>query len=755
MHKLTLLALLLLPLPAFAEPSITSLAANESTTNGGPNHPTALLADQNHADLWLASEGQGLWRFHQASADNPWQQFPKAAPATGPGDDFLTALAQDKKHRLWIGTNNHGVSVFNGKAWETYNTWGPSAGPAGQHVYALAADPDSGDVYIATNAGLTIFHDSSNTWSSLSRADGLPADQFRAIAISPTTHDLFLATAADGLLIHHAADDFTKWDVRLAHPPLADHEDPMTPTGQGLPSNLCNALAIDPAGRIFLGTPTGLALSTDNGKTFSFLRGKDWSEKVERRYNGAPEAFKDKEFAEALLSEDWITALTLDSQNKLWIGHRTTGLERFDPDSQKILLSQTDSPMLDTGKACINYVRGIAISPNGPPLIARYLVPPTFLTTSDAMLPPAKLADASALAVLPAPAAPPTIEELKAWQSKFTNLRADDKPIPAGSYISEDWTTAGDWIGHIGRQFARLGAQDTFAADGYAASVTLGGHYPNLSVDSISFALNPNLPRQGLLNPAHNARTISELNDQSFDDSVSSYAVQGPDLWIKCTIPANGPHRISIYCLNPDGQTSRNSLRDYVLELRPDTRVKPADGAADTAPADNLSAEDRLALEKLPILAHARASDMFPGHYQQFLVRDPGLYWIKINRNHAFVTKLFGIFIDQIGPTADAAPHAGYTYDNDPPTLDLTKIPAKSDREAEARKLWQLAEKSWHLPTAETLIPRAQLLAYRAADADHANPDLLTLWRWKLPLWSTPDRDLFDQHTIVPTDLPQ
>ncbi|HVS72858.1 MAG TPA: two-component regulator propeller domain-containing protein [Phycisphaerae bacterium] len=737
MHKLVL-ALLLLTTPAFAEPTITSNAQNESPANGGPFHSTALLPDQNHTDLWLASEGQGVWKFH----NNQWQQFsrpiPPASPATGPGDNFTYALAQDKKHRLWVGTLNHGVSVFNGASWQTYTTWGPSAGPLGAHVFALAANPQTGDVWIATNEGLTRYNDSTDSWSNFSRADGLPSDQARALAISPTTGDLFVATAADGLLIGHPADNFHHWD----HLPGPDPSDePITPSGKGLPSPEGTALAIDSTGRIFLGTTTGLAISSDNGKSFSFFRGKDWIEKVQRRYAGPPENFQPSD--DGLLSEDWITALSLNAQQKLWISHRTTGVERFDPDTNTITASQTDSPMLDTGKPCVNYVRGIATTPNGLPLIARYLVPPTILNIAETK--PVPQAIPTPPAALPKPAAPPTLEELQNLQKQIAALPAPDKSTPAGAYLGEDWTTAGDWIGHIGRQFARLGAGPSFAADGYNASVVTGGHY-DMEVNSTTFPTDPDLPRRGLFNPYNNSRVQSELNDQGFSDNVASPAVQGPDLWVKVNIPAPRA-RISIYLLNPDGQTSRNSLRDFILDLRYDTRLPLGRAARDTDEASTLSQQARLDLEKLPVIAHARASDMFPGFYEQFLARKPGLYWIKINRNHSFVTKLFGIFVDRLGPDITKFPHADYKFDADPPAVDLAKIQLPTDRAKAAQTLWQTAATSWSKPGAEALIHRAQLLAYRAADADHANPALLSLWRWNLALWSTPDRALFDQQT--------
>jgi hypothetical protein len=37
------------------------------------------------------------------------------------------------------------------------------------------------------------------------------------------------------------------------------------------------------------------------------------------------------------------------------------------------------------------------------------------------------------------------------------------------------------------------------------------------------------------------------------------------------------------------------------------------------------------------------------------------------------------------------------------------------------------------------------MAAYRAGEAEQIDPDVLTLWRWKIGLWGVPDREAFDQ----------
>jgi len=74
--------------------------------------------------VWIGTEDAGLWRYDpKAPAAGAYFHF---AAADGPGDDTIYALACDKAGRVWAGTLNHGVAVFNGQAWARF---APPDGP--------------------------------------------------------------------------------------------------------------------------------------------------------------------------------------------------------------------------------------------------------------------------------------------------------------------------------------------------------------------------------------------------------------------------------------------------------------------------------------------------------------------------------------------------------------------------------------------------------------------------------------------------
>ena len=64
--------------------------------------------------------------------------IPTSPPKMASETTMPTAMVCDKHGRMWAGTLSHGVSVYTGSEWWTYNA--PDE-PLGCHVFALGAAP--------------------------------------------------------------------------------------------------------------------------------------------------------------------------------------------------------------------------------------------------------------------------------------------------------------------------------------------------------------------------------------------------------------------------------------------------------------------------------------------------------------------------------------------------------------------------------------------------------------------------------------
>jgi len=185
------------------------------------------------------------------------------------------ALACDLRGRIWVGTLNHGVAVFNGRDWRRY---APPDGPIGCRVFALAVCPTSGGVWMATEAGLARYE--QGRWAYYTRANGLPSDQATALAFAPNGI-LYVGTQCDGIAVASPRDDYRSW--RVVPGPASP---PRTLRGAGLPSDLINCLLVTRDGTAWAGTAAGLAHSGDGGLTWRFRRGGDWKDKAFGQFTG-------------------------------------------------------------------------------------------------------------------------------------------------------------------------------------------------------------------------------------------------------------------------------------------------------------------------------------------------------------------------------------------------------------------------------------------------------------------------------------
>lgn len=100
----------------------------------GAERCVTALAQQQHGAVWVATEDAGVWVYSPsvAQVQDRWHQF---TAKDGLGDDSAYALAVDKQNRVWVGTLNHGVSVWNGKAWKNY---GVLKGPLDERIFKIA-----------------------------------------------------------------------------------------------------------------------------------------------------------------------------------------------------------------------------------------------------------------------------------------------------------------------------------------------------------------------------------------------------------------------------------------------------------------------------------------------------------------------------------------------------------------------------------------------------------------------------------------
>ncbi len=532
----------------------------------------------------------------------------------------------------------------------------------------------------------------------------------------------------------------------LAAPDALEDHPPIAPRGQGMPTNLINDVLVARDGAVYVATTTGLVASRDRGRTWHFLRGADWEAKARGLYEPPPEALLQSAVAlaagQTLLLEDYVTCLAEDDLGDLWVGHREKGCELFDPKSGARLKQGPVRPpgqdrhfdyatrllLQDDGLAAATYGMGLA-HVSGPPPAFGGRVASSAARTHQKTLASSAHGD-QPHPPLPAPAKPPTIEQL---QTMAIAAGRAGKGGTGPQFLGEDWTTLGDWVGRYGRQYAMLCAMDSpdnheidYGASPWRARGGIGPHHTDGDTirNWIHWVKTDNL--NSLYDPVEAIRRQAEWDDHS---EAYPRTYEGPDIWITVNVPEE-VHRVSLYFFNKDGQEGNNRFRDYVAEVFPVGK-----GAGPGRPA-----------------ARTRIRDFHGGVYKQFVVAGPGQFRIKIARNGSFCTLCSAVMIDRL--TGPPLPYwrtvmlwgGGLTYVPPPPEPEHDaepSAPALAARTITARELWSAAEAAWKRHGGAIAQRENRLAAYRAAAADPASGALLANWRWAVPLWTQAERAEF------------
>ena len=256
---------------------------------------------------WFGTEDKGMWRYDsQAPEARAWRQF---TTKEGLGDDNGYALAVDQQGRIWVGHQNHGVSVWNGRSWHNYDVLD---GPLGERIFKIAVSPLDGSVWMATSRGLSVYDTKSDTWRYYGRWNGLPSDQIQALDFA-SDGTLYVGTQCDGLAIGHPEDLYKTWEQVQA--PFGM---PTILMGEGLPSNLIKGVLVGKDDTVYVATNYGLAKSLDKGRNWTFLRGQDWRDKL-KGLTFAPQFELADDKGRLTLLEDYVTTLAEDAQGHIWL----------------------------------------------------------------------------------------------------------------------------------------------------------------------------------------------------------------------------------------------------------------------------------------------------------------------------------------------------------------------------------------------------------------------------------------------------
>ena len=635
-----------------------------------PVHFVTAMVSDGQGGAWVASEDSGIYHY-QPGWPAHWQHYDQG---NSPGliSNHIYSLCLDAKGRLWAGTLRHGVCVFNGARWKHY---GLLDGPLGSHVTAITSNPYDKSVWMCTEAGVSIYETGKHTWRYIPQAMPGSSDDLAAANGLPPNPDsvafneqgvAFVGTQCNGLAI--AIPPYRHWTVMQGPRKM-----PITPFGQGLPSNLINEVVAGNHGRIYVATDAGLAWNRlhHNPYLFRYEQGATYAARVRGLWH-PPANFKmpPQGFLRKLPPGDHINCVAQDAAGKLWLGTWLSGwwtsaLYRGSPLRH---LPEGGPGQWHPGHWGRFDVSAILPLADGRTLVGHYgagvsaaqLVSPSPWSRMAAAVKgwAERLLPSLWHAGLPVPAKAPTARQLVALYQNLLNNNIPRKPAgPQVVPITDDWRTQGGWLGRYGRYWACLYAAvpptmdlqwnpGSRPIDHWQA---MGLHHGN--GDSLRFYTTwlatakkrvLELPEVYLDSQVIMGITTWKMDrrETEIDDHGETYPMtwQGPDLYVYLHIPP-GDYTLSLYFFNKDGHTWRSRDRDYVVSMLP---------LAASHHFGTVSSLSTALLAEMHGTTNSRVVNFWGGVWKRFLVRGPMKLAIRVAKNNSLDTILQAAMLDPL-----------------------------------------------------------------------------------------------------------
>ncbi len=197
--------------------------------------PVRAIAQTNDGDLWLATSGGGLARLNPETGDATYYRYSPGAPQSI-CSDYLQAIAVDDKDRVWIGSENNGISILNpGNG--TIENINAESGNLGSNVVETIFKARDGRIWIGTFEGnASVYSHSTNSFKIIKLAER----NLSVYGISEGhSGDIWLGTQEQGLF-HYSESGI-------------DHFSISTQTAGGLINDNIHALYTDHDGGLWLG----------------------------------------------------------------------------------------------------------------------------------------------------------------------------------------------------------------------------------------------------------------------------------------------------------------------------------------------------------------------------------------------------------------------------------------------------------------------------------------------------------------------
>ncbi len=214
-------------------------------------HGTVILAARidHEGTLWMGTMNGGLEYRPRGSTDFRLLRHHPSDPRSL-SHNQVTCICERRNGELWVGTLD-GINVLDRTSltFTHVRRRHSSGAPAGSDTITAIFEDSRGHIWIGHNAGSDQYDPRTGKSRPIVRwsPESVGKKGTVAVFLEDRRENVWVATAGRGVLRFNLAREDTAWY----------REDPGTPGS--IPSNAVEALCEDPDGRLWLGTPAGLA----------------------------------------------------------------------------------------------------------------------------------------------------------------------------------------------------------------------------------------------------------------------------------------------------------------------------------------------------------------------------------------------------------------------------------------------------------------------------------------------------------------
>ena len=225
------------------KPVETSPKRSDDWKNDLPDvidHPVLCALKDADGIVWVGTEGGGLLRIRQRLLDpcvSPSEEVLSTfnLPAQFSQGHEVTAFCRDTEKRLWVGTRNHGIFLYDGT---TSRHFGPDEGFPARMISTIVQDRD-GDIWVGSD-GMGLYQFANGRVSYYCRREGWGSEWIRSLFVD-SEGSLWIGSGGNGLTRMRDG-----WFHTISK-------------RDGLNDDIVSQILEDDFGHIWIGTNSGLA----------------------------------------------------------------------------------------------------------------------------------------------------------------------------------------------------------------------------------------------------------------------------------------------------------------------------------------------------------------------------------------------------------------------------------------------------------------------------------------------------------------